>query len=100
MTKHIIIGGTGGIGAAIARRLPAAGHSLHLIARDEAKLAPLAAELNASFSVADVQDRAALEAAILGARSCLFPYASDLITTPLGERAQIGLLPGTGLIRC
>ncbi len=67
MTKHIIIGGTHGIGAAVARRLRAAGHEIHLIARDEAKLAPLAAELNATFSLADVQDRAALEAAILGA---------------------------------
>jgi NAD(P)-dependent dehydrogenase (short-subunit alcohol dehydrogenase family) len=64
MTKHIIIGGTHGIGAAIARRVHAQGHSLHLIARDEAKLAPLALELNATFAVADVQDRAALEAAI------------------------------------
>ncbi len=64
MTKHIIIGGTGGIGAALARRLHAAGHSLHLIARDEAKLALLGSELNATFAVADVQDRASLEAAI------------------------------------
>ena len=64
MTKHIIIGGTGGIGAAIARRLYASGHSSHLIARDERKLALLASELNATFAVADVQDRASLEAAI------------------------------------
>jgi NAD(P)-dependent dehydrogenase (short-subunit alcohol dehydrogenase family) len=67
MTKHIIIGGTHGIGAALARRLHGPGHSLHLIARDEGKLAPLAAELGATFAVADVQDRALLEAAILAA---------------------------------
>jgi NAD(P)-dependent dehydrogenase (short-subunit alcohol dehydrogenase family) len=67
MTKHIIIGGTGGIGAAIARRLHSSGHSIHLIARDENRLAALAAELNATFAVADVQDRASLEAAILNA---------------------------------
>jgi NAD(P)-dependent dehydrogenase (short-subunit alcohol dehydrogenase family) len=67
MTKHIIIGGTGGIGAAIARRLHLAGHSLHLIARDESKLASLASELDASHAVADVQDRTSLEAAILAA---------------------------------
>jgi NAD(P)-dependent dehydrogenase (short-subunit alcohol dehydrogenase family) len=64
MTKHIIIGGTGGIGAAIARRLSASGHSIHLIARDAGRLAAVAAELDATFSVADVQDRASLEAAI------------------------------------
>ena len=67
MTKHIIIGGTGGIGAAIARRLHSAGNSIHLIARDESKLASLALELNATFAVADVQDRGSLEAAILAA---------------------------------
>ncbi len=67
MTKHIIIGGTGGIGAAVARLLRATGHDIHLIARDEAKLAALASELGATFAVADVQDRAALEAAILAA---------------------------------
>jgi NAD(P)-dependent dehydrogenase (short-subunit alcohol dehydrogenase family) len=67
MTKHIIIGGTGGIGAAIARRLSAAGNSIHLIARDEAKLVALASKLDATFAVADVQDRASLEKAILAA---------------------------------
>jgi NAD(P)-dependent dehydrogenase (short-subunit alcohol dehydrogenase family) len=71
MTKHIIIGGTGGIGAAIARRLHSTGHSLHLIARDEAKLAALASELNATFAVADVQDRSSLEAAIIAAGSAV-----------------------------
>jgi NAD(P)-dependent dehydrogenase (short-subunit alcohol dehydrogenase family) len=67
MTKHIIIGGTGGIGAAIARWLHSAGNSIHLIARDESRLATLGTELNATFAVADVQDRGALEAAILAA---------------------------------
>ncbi len=67
MTKHIIIGGTGGIGAAIARQLRAAGNEIHLIARDEGRLSALAAELGASFAVADVQDRTSLEAAILAA---------------------------------
>ena len=67
MTKHIIIGGTGGIGAAIARQLRASGNDIHLIARDETKLAALDSELGATFAVADVQDRASLEAAILAA---------------------------------
>jgi NAD(P)-dependent dehydrogenase (short-subunit alcohol dehydrogenase family) len=67
MTKHIIIGGTGGIGAAVARRLHSSGDSIHLIARDEGRLAALATEFNATYSVADVQDRGALETAILAA---------------------------------
>jgi NAD(P)-dependent dehydrogenase (short-subunit alcohol dehydrogenase family) len=67
MTKQIIIGGTHGIGAALARRFRAVGDDVHLIARDPAKLVPLAKELNATYAVADVQDRVALEAAILAA---------------------------------
>ena len=64
MTKHIIIGGAGGIGSTIARRLVVAGDSVHLVGRDAAKLSVLASELNASFAVADVMDETALTAAI------------------------------------
>jgi len=63
MTKHIIIG-TSGIGGALARRLSAQGAGLHLISRSDTGLA---AELGASHAIADVQDRAALAAAILAA---------------------------------
>lgn len=62
----IILGGTGGIGAALARRLAGAGKRLHLIARDEARLAALSAELDASHASADLRDPAALAAAIAG----------------------------------
>jgi NAD(P)-dependent dehydrogenase (short-subunit alcohol dehydrogenase family) len=62
----IILGGTGGIGAALAHKLAASGRRLHLIARDEARLAALAAELGASHASADVGDPAALAAAIGG----------------------------------
>jgi short-subunit dehydrogenase len=34
----VIVGGTGGVGAALARRLVAEGRAVHLIARDEARL--------------------------------------------------------------
>jgi NAD(P)-dependent dehydrogenase (short-subunit alcohol dehydrogenase family) len=60
----VLIGGTGGIGSALARRLVAKGHRVHLIARDADRLAALAGELGASHAVADVLDGAALKAAI------------------------------------
>jgi NAD(P)-dependent dehydrogenase (short-subunit alcohol dehydrogenase family) len=66
--RILIYGGTGGIGAATARLLRQRGHDLHLVARDEHRLAGLAQELSATFTVGDVTgpdvfSRAAEEAA-------------------------------------
>lgn len=60
----IIVGGAGGIGSALARRLAARGQSLHLIGRDAEKLGAIAAETGASHALADVRDEAALGAAV------------------------------------
>lgn len=60
----IILGGTGGIGAALARRLAAGGRKLHLIARDAARLETLASELGASHAICDVMDPATIATAI------------------------------------
>lgn len=54
--KILVYGATGGVGSAIARRLAARGQPLHLVARDDARTAALAAELGATHSVADVAD--------------------------------------------
>lgn len=71
MTKHVIVGGAGGIGGALARRLAGSGQSVHLIGRDAAKLDALARETGGSFAVADVLDRAALESAVQAAGSAV-----------------------------
>ena len=63
----VIIGATGAIGAAIARRAAARGEALHLIGRDRAKLDALASELGGATAVADVMDPAALTAAVQAA---------------------------------
>jgi NAD(P)-dependent dehydrogenase (short-subunit alcohol dehydrogenase family) len=63
----VIIGATGGIGAALARRLKGRGESLHLIARSPDRLTALATELGATSALADVTDEAALEAALQSA---------------------------------
>jgi NAD(P)-dependent dehydrogenase (short-subunit alcohol dehydrogenase family) len=64
---YIVIGAGGGIGAALSRRLAAAGNTVHAIGRNAAKLEALAGEIKGSFAVADVTDRAALEAAVKAA---------------------------------
>ena len=43
--KILIYGGSGGIGGATARLLNAQGDQVHLVGRNEAKLAALAADL-------------------------------------------------------
>jgi NAD(P)-dependent dehydrogenase (short-subunit alcohol dehydrogenase family) len=60
----LIVGGAGGIGSALARRIAAGGGRVHIIARDAGKAAALAAELGGTSAAADVLDGAALKAAI------------------------------------
>jgi NAD(P)-dependent dehydrogenase (short-subunit alcohol dehydrogenase family) len=57
MSKKILIyGGSGGVGAATGRILHSKGHRLHLVGRDEGRLAAVAHELGATFTVGDVND--------------------------------------------
>lgn len=65
MAAHLIFGGTGGIGEALARRLATSGERVHLAGRSEAKLSALAREIgNAGFTVCDVTKPADLEQAV------------------------------------
>jgi len=54
--KVVIYGGSGGIGSATGRALRARGYDLHLVGRSEDRLATIAAELGASFTMGDVSD--------------------------------------------
>ena len=63
----VIVGGTGGIGAALARRPVADGRAVHLVARDAGRLASLADEIGATWAAADVVDETQLAAAIAAA---------------------------------
>jgi NAD(P)-dependent dehydrogenase (short-subunit alcohol dehydrogenase family) len=57
MTQKILIyGGSGGIGSATARLLHARGVDLHLVGRDEDRLAAIARELGATSTLGDVND--------------------------------------------
>jgi NAD(P)-dependent dehydrogenase (short-subunit alcohol dehydrogenase family) len=59
--KVLIYGGSGGIGSATARLLRARGFDLHLVGRQQERLAALAAELGAGFTTGDVTDPALFE---------------------------------------
>ncbi len=64
MAGPVVIVGAGAIGSAIARRVAARGRATHLVGRDAARVAGLAAELGGTYAVADALDDAALAAAV------------------------------------
>ena len=67
MAHYLIFGGSGGIGAALAQRLVASGHTLHITGRDSAKLKVIADELGATFSNGDVRDDGFIASAVAAA---------------------------------
>jgi NAD(P)-dependent dehydrogenase (short-subunit alcohol dehydrogenase family) len=60
----VIVGGTGGVGSALARACLADGHAVHLIASNERRLAEAATQSGVTTAAADVGDAAALSAAV------------------------------------
>lgn len=85
----LIFGGTGGIGAALARRLRAQGRSVHLAARNEANLKTLASEIGASWTVCDVNDPAAIQKAVADAGEGLSGLAYAVGTINLKPVARL-----------
>jgi NAD(P)-dependent dehydrogenase (short-subunit alcohol dehydrogenase family) len=69
--KYLIFGATGAIGSETARRLREKGAEVHLAGRSVEKLASLAGELDAEYTVADVHDSEAVQRAALEAGDCL-----------------------------
>jgi len=55
-TKDINIWRSGGIGSATGRILHARGYNLHLVGRNEERLAAIARELGATSTLGDVND--------------------------------------------
>jgi NAD(P)-dependent dehydrogenase (short-subunit alcohol dehydrogenase family) len=89
-TSHavLVLGATGGIGAALARKLVANGTRVFLSARSEERLAALGAELGAPFMAADLTDWAQIDAvtdaavAQLGALTGIANCVGSLLLKP------------------
>lgn len=67
----LLIGASGGIGSALARRLHASGQRLFLAARREQPLAALAEELGAAYACVDARDPAGVAALFERAQGAL-----------------------------
>tara|TARA_B110000967_G_C18777398_1_gene506318 strand:+ start:250 stop:960 length:711 start_codon:yes stop_codon:yes gene_type:complete len=52
--KKLILGATGAIGSALAKKIVSDGDQVHLVGRDEANLSALASELNSTSTACDV----------------------------------------------
>lgn len=69
MANFVVLGGYGGVGAALARLLAGRGDQVLLAGRDATRLGALASELGTEHTLADATDSASIEAAIaLGAK--------------------------------
>lgn len=91
----LVIGATGGIGGALARRLAARGARPVLAGRDPAKLAALAESLGASAVPVDVTDAASLRAAVAAAGTPLAGLAfcvGSILLKPLARLTDADLV--------
>ena len=86
--RVLVIGGTGGIGSALARAIVSAGGRVYLAGRDQVRLEALGAELDVPFGTVEVTDPDAVDAcadaavAALGGLDGLVNCAGSLLLKP------------------
>lgn len=99
--RILILGATGGVGAALARRVAARGARPVLFARDAVRLGELATTLpGAESTVVDVTDAAGLNAAILALGAPLAGLAfcvGSILLKPLSRISEAELLEAFSL---
>jgi len=89
--KVVVVGGTRGIGRAVARRLAERGDRVHLLGRDPDDLARCAADLQArtpggtlvTASVCDLEHPESFEAAISAAAAALGGFDTAIVTAAM-----------------
>ena len=86
--KHALItGGGSGIGAAAARMLAAEGASVSLVGRRKEPIEAVASEIGGRAFVADMTDRAAMEAAFAAAREASGKFDFVVLNAGIGDSA-------------
>jgi len=85
--RVLIIGGGGGIGSALARRLAAESHKVFVAGRDSGKLAAVAAETGVATTCVDATDFAAVDA------------VADQAATQLGGLSGVVCCAGSLLLK-
>ncbi len=89
MAHYLIFGGSGGIGAALARQLASGGHTLHLTGRDVARLKAVAFETGAKYTAGDVLEEGFIAQAIADAGPILDGLAYAVGTINLKPVARL-----------
>lgn len=96
MPPILVIGGTSGIGAALARRLVRDGRPIHVTGRATGRLTAIAAELGCPTTGVDVRDAAALDDAVVqaatGGLAGLAYCVGSIPLKPLGQTTEADLL--------